>query len=111
MSAELIGWASSLILLLTLGAQTRKLYRTRSNQGVSRWLYVGELAAAVGFTTYSALLHNAVYITTNALGVLTSLFGLGFYLRNRRAERRDRRIKSERRHSPRPTGHPAAEGG
>jgi len=82
-SADVIGWASSVILLLTLGAQTRKLYRTRSNDGVSKWLYIGELAAAVGFTIYSALLHNAVYITTNSLGVLTSLCGLSCFIRNR----------------------------
>jgi uncharacterized protein with PQ loop repeat len=84
MRPEIIGWTSSVILLVTLAAQTRKLYKARSNQGVSTWLYVGELAAAIGFTVYSTLLHNAVFITTNALGVLTSLFGLAFFIRNRR---------------------------
>jgi MtN3 and saliva related transmembrane protein len=86
MRPEIIGWTSSVILLVTLAAQTRKLYRTRSNQGVSKWLWIGELAAAIGFMTYSALLRNAVYITTNALGVVTSLLGLAFFLRNRRFE-------------------------
>lgn len=104
MSADVIGWASSLILLLTLGAQTRKLYRSRSNQGVSKWLYIGELAAAAGFTVYSALLHNAVYITTNALGVLTSVFGLAFYIRNRRGERRGPRDLGGATSLPTPTG-------
>jgi hypothetical protein len=36
---------------------------------------------------YSVLLHNAVYITTNSLGILTSMLGLGFFIRNRRTER------------------------
>jgi uncharacterized protein with PQ loop repeat len=88
MRPEIIGWTSSAILLVTLAAQTRKLYKARSNQGVSKWLYIGELLAATGFMVYSALLHNAVFTTTNALGVVTSLFGLGFFIRNRRAERR-----------------------
>jgi len=83
MRPEILGWTSSLILLATLSAQTWKLYRTRSNEGVSKWLYLGELAAAAGFVAYSALLGNAVYVTTNALGVVTSLLGLAFYVRNR----------------------------
>jgi MtN3 and saliva related transmembrane protein len=88
MRPEIIGWASSIILLVTLAAQTRKLYQTRTTKGVSNWLYIGELGASAGFTAYSALLHNAVYIAANALGVVTSLLGLAFFIRNRRVERR-----------------------
>ncbi len=43
---EVIGWASSLVLLLTLVAQTRKQWRSASTRGVSQWLYVGEAVAA-----------------------------------------------------------------
>lgn len=88
MGREVIGWASSLVLLLTLAAQTRKQYRSHTTKGVSRWLYLGELVAAAGFVVYSALLHNVVYTVSNALGVVTALVGLVIFARNRRAERR-----------------------
>jgi MtN3 and saliva related transmembrane protein len=81
---ELIGWASSLILLATLAVQTAKLYRSESNRGVSKWLFIGELAASSGFTVYSALLHNRVYLVANALGAVTAVIGLVIYFRNRR---------------------------
>ena len=88
MSRDLIGWASSVILLLTLAAQTWKQYRTSSTKGVSRWLYVGEIAAAIGFVVYSALVHNRVFVVANALGAVTALVGLVIFARNRRYERR-----------------------
>jgi hypothetical protein len=86
MKPDVIGWASSLVLLMTLGAQTWKQYHSATTRGVSRWLYVGELGASTGFTVYSALLHNAVFIVTNVLGIATALCGLVIYARNRRRE-------------------------
>ena len=88
MKPDLIGWASSLVLLATLSVQTYKSYKVRSNTGVSKWLYIGELVAASGFTVYSAMLRNAVFVTTNALGVVTSVIGIALYVRNRRATAR-----------------------
>ena len=90
MYRDLIGWASSLVLLATLAVQTVKLYRSESTRGVSKWLYVGELAASCGFTVYSALLRNWVYLFANAAGVTTAVCGLCIYARNRSRERRRR---------------------
>ena len=84
MTSTLIGWSASLILLLTLGAQTWKQYRSRSNTGVSRWLYVGELVASSLFVVYSARLHDSVFVVANCGGVVTALVGLVLYARNQR---------------------------
>lgn len=84
---DLIGWASSLVLLLTLAVQTLKQYRSDSQHGVSIWLYVGEMAASVGFATYSTLLHNRVFLVTNVLGFVTASAGLVIYWRAGRKPR------------------------
>ena len=44
---DVIGWVSSLILVLTLGKQVRKQWQTRDSGGVSTWLFIGQLAASV----------------------------------------------------------------
>jgi MtN3 and saliva related transmembrane protein len=81
---EVIGWISSLVLVLTLGQQVRKQWRSRESGGVSTWLFVGQLAASVGFATYSFLLENWVFLTTNVLLVINALLGQWVTLRNRR---------------------------
>jgi hypothetical protein len=48
--SELVGWGSSAILLITIIAQVRKQWMVESNEGVSKWLFVGQIAASVGFT-------------------------------------------------------------
>jgi MtN3 and saliva related transmembrane protein len=89
MSRDLIGWASSFVLLLTLATQTWKQYKSGSTRGVSKWLYIGEMVAAGGFVAYSVLLRNPVYVVSNALGVVTSLCGLVIFARNRQREERE----------------------
>jgi MtN3 and saliva related transmembrane protein len=81
--AELIGWASSLVLLLTIGRQVWTQWRTRSTAGLSRWLFVGQLAASTGFTAYSLLLENWVFVVTNVAMLVTAVCGQVIYLRNR----------------------------
>ena len=56
----------------------------RSTRGVSKWLFVGQLAASTLFVIYSALLGNWVFVVTNALLLLAALVGEFIYLRNRR---------------------------
>jgi uncharacterized protein with PQ loop repeat len=84
---ELIGWTAAAILLLTLGRQVYTQWRDRTSTGVSRWLFVGQCAASVGFVVYSWLLDNWVFVVTNALILLTAVVGEVVYLRNRRAKR------------------------
>lgn len=76
MITDVLGWLSSAILLLTIGRQVWKQWRTGLGEGVSMWLYIGQLTASAGFTLYSALLGNWVFIVTNALLMLSALVGL-----------------------------------
>jgi len=88
-NADILGWVSSFILLLTLLRQVYVQWKTESIAGVSKWLFVGQLAASTGYTIYSFMLHNWVYVSSNIAILLTAVLGEGLYLRNRRvAERR-----------------------
>jgi uncharacterized protein with PQ loop repeat len=89
-AVDVIGWVSSLVLVLTLGKQVRKQWQTRDSGGVSTWLFVGQLAASVGFSTYSFLLENWVFLTTNSLLVVNALLGQWVTMRNRRNTGADR---------------------
>jgi uncharacterized protein with PQ loop repeat len=86
MLTELIGWVSSAILLTTLLRQVHTQWRTRSTAGVSRWLFIGQLTASLGFATYSILLHNWVFAVTNIALLVTAVCGQLIYLRNRRLQ-------------------------
>ncbi len=88
MATELVGWAAAVILLLTIGRQVYTQWRTGTVQGVSKWLFVGQSAASVGFLVYSWLLENWVFLATNAAMLLAAVLGQGIYLRNRRRELR-----------------------
>jgi MtN3 and saliva related transmembrane protein len=91
MHAELIGWTSAVILVLTISRQVYTQYRTRSIAGVSKWLFIGQLSASVGFTIYSWLLNNWVFVVVNFSLFLTAVVGQFIYLRNKRLARREGR--------------------
>jgi uncharacterized protein with PQ loop repeat len=85
---ELIGWVSSFILLLTIGRQVYTQWKSRATAGVSKWLFIGQLAASTGYTIYSYLLHNRVFLVSNIALLLTAVAGEIIYSRNRaRAQR------------------------
>lgn len=84
--AELIGFASSFILVLTIGKQVYKQYKEGKSEGVSKWLFIGQMAASLGFLTYSVMKRDSVFILTNALMVLNGFIGLAIVLKHRRAE-------------------------
>lgn len=73
---ELLGWCSSIVLLTTIIAQIVKQYREGSGRGVSRWLFVGQTAASLGFTAYSALLRNWIFTLTNGALLVSAIVGL-----------------------------------
>ncbi len=83
---EALGWTSSLILLLTVGKQVYKQWQEGSSQGISRWLFIGQVAASLGFTIYSWLLRNWVFVVTNLLMILNALIGLGIVLWHKHQE-------------------------
>ena len=102
---EAIGWISSSILVLTIGKQVFKQWKEGSSENVSKWLFIGQLAASVGFTIYSWMVGNWVFVVTNAIMVVNGLAGLFIVLHHRRRERR----KSGAQESGESAGHLTAE--
>lgn len=88
MSIQAIGWASSIILVLTIGNQVRKQWREGASEGISKWLFIGQTAASVGFTIYSWLQRDWVFLATNGLMLVNGLAGYAILMRNRRRARR-----------------------
>ncbi len=84
---EAIGWASSFILVLTIAKQVYKQWQEGSSEGVSKWLFVGQMTASTGFTLYSLLVRNWVFVVTNALMLLNGLLGLAIVLHHRKKQR------------------------
>ena len=90
LATDSIGWAAAAILLLTLGRQVYTQWRDRTSKGVSRWLFVGQCAASVGFVVYSWLVGSWVFVVTNALILVTAVVGEFIYLRNRKGGAKSR---------------------
>jgi uncharacterized protein with PQ loop repeat len=85
--AELIGWLSSCVLVLTIAKQVYKQWQEGSSENVSRWLFIGQIAASVGFTVYSWLVRNWVFVVTNGVMILNGVAGLLIVLHHRQRER------------------------
>lgn len=81
---EVIGWASSGILLLTIGWQIRRQWQSGTSEGVSKWLFIGQLSASLGFSVYSYLLKSWVFVVTNLLMALSAIAGVGVVWYHRR---------------------------
>jgi MtN3 and saliva related transmembrane protein len=90
---EIIGWVSSFVLLLTLIRQVKKQWEDKTSEGLSKWLFIGQLVASVGFTVYSYLVSNWVFTVTNGLLTMNNIFGIYLYFRFLKKP-------SERSHSP-----------
>ena len=85
---EVIGWVSSFVLVLTIAKQVYKQWSEGASESVSKWLFVGQIAASVGFTVYSWLVHNWVFVVTNGVMILNGVAGLAIVLHHRRRARR-----------------------
>ena len=68
-----IGVASAIVLVITLLWQLRAQWKKGTSEGVSRFLFVGQLAASTGFAIYSAMIGDPVFVATNiTLGIAGS---------------------------------------
>ena len=88
-ATEIVGWTSSVILVLTIAKQVYKQWHEDSSEGVSVWLFIGQMAASTGFTIYSWLVGNMVFVVTNSLMLVNALVGFGIVLRHRKREQRE----------------------
>jgi len=78
---EVIGWVSSFVLLLTLIRQVKKQWEDKTSEGLSKWLFIGQLVASVGFTVYSYFVSNWVFTVTNGLLTINNIIGIYLYFR------------------------------
>jgi MtN3 and saliva related transmembrane protein len=86
-ATELIGWCSSFVLVLTIGKQVHKQWQEGTSEGVSKWLFIGQMSASLGFTIYSWLVNNWVFVVTNSVMLLSGVVGLCIVLHHRKRER------------------------
>ena len=63
---------------MTLVKQVYKQWKEGTGDGISKWLFVGQVLASIGFTIYSYLVGNWVFTITN--GILTINNFVGLYL-------------------------------
>lgn len=82
-----IGWASSVLLVLTIAKQIHKQWQDGTSEGVSKWLFLGQIAASIGFTIYSYLIRNWVFVITNAVMALSAAVGLAIVFYHQRRNR------------------------
>jgi MtN3 and saliva related transmembrane protein len=89
MNPELVGWASAAMLLATISQQVWTQWKSGATAGVSKWLFVGQTLASLGFAVYSALTGNMVFLVVNCALLVSAIAGELIYLRNRRRKRRE----------------------
>ena len=90
---ELIGWSSSVILLATLVRQVYVQWRSGSVGGVSKWLFLGQMVASVGFAAYSWMLKNWVFTASNIAILTVAIIGEILYARNRHKSHRESGVR------------------
>jgi MtN3 and saliva related transmembrane protein len=80
---DAIGWTASVVLLTTIGRQVDTQWKSGKSAGVSKWLFVGQMAASTGFIIYSLMLKNWVFVVTNIFMLVTACIGQFLYLRSK----------------------------
>lgn len=73
---DILGWSSSALLVVTLVHQVSKQWREGKSEGVSIWLYIGQIVTSLGFFAYSVLVRNWVYAVTNVFLIASSVAGI-----------------------------------
>lgn len=87
MFVQAIGWLSSLILVLTIARQVWKQWKEGATEGISTWLFIGQMAASAGFTLYSSLVREWVFVVTNGVMLINGMLGYVILMHNRRRKR------------------------
>jgi MtN3 and saliva related transmembrane protein len=81
---DVIGWLSMVVLLATICRQVYSQWRSKATSGVSRWLFVGQMGASIGFIYYSYQLHNWIFLFSNFAMLITAIVGEAIYISNRK---------------------------
>lgn len=83
MNPDVIGWFASAVLLATLVRQIVTVAHDPDARGVSRWLFIGQCVASLGFVVYSAMVDNRVFVVTNCAILVTAVIGQCIVARRR----------------------------
>jgi MtN3 and saliva related transmembrane protein len=96
-----IGIGSALVLVATLLWQLHAQWARGTSEGVSRWLFVGQIAASTGFAIYSASIGDGVFVATNIATGASAIAGviLTQLLRRRARTREPRSAEACTRHA------------
>ena len=86
-ATELVGWTSAFVLVATIASQVVKQWRSGTSDGVSTWLFRGQIAASLGFTIYSVTVDDWVFVVTNALVLALAITGYAILVHHRRRHR------------------------
>lgn len=86
---HVFGYVASAVLLATLITQIRKQWQRGTTRGVSRWLFIGQLVASIGFIVESAVIGSALFVVVNSALALSAAVGMGLWFYQRRRERGD----------------------
>jgi hypothetical protein len=66
-----------------LATLAKQVHKQRRGEGASKWLFRGQVAASVGFTAYSLLIRQWLFVVTNALILAQAIAGWLVNRRNR----------------------------
>lgn len=83
MGADAVGWVASALLLATLIRQVWTQARDKEAKGVSKWLFIGQIAASILFVIYSFLVGNWVFVVSNICILITAIVGQVLTAKNR----------------------------
>ncbi len=82
-TAQMVGWAAVGALFITMSGQAWKQWRDRVKHGVSKYFFLGQVAASTLFLTYSAMVGDRVFVVGNALVLTASIAGGAILMWNR----------------------------
>ena len=63
-------------MVTTLVNQVYQQWKSGKAGGISVFLFVGEVAASIGFTIYSVRVRDWVFVVTNSILVVNAIVGL-----------------------------------
>lgn len=72
---DALGWFASALLIATVSRQVWKQWRERCIDGVSSWLFIGQMATSLAFLAYSWLLDNWIFVVSNGFLFLAAVAG------------------------------------
>src|SRR5688500_9414912 len=84
--ADVAAWMASASLFATVSRQVWKQWKEGQGEGLSHWLFIGQMAASAGFLAYSWMVDNWIFVVSNAFLLIAAATGQVIMVRNQRAD-------------------------